>query len=321
MKYSIEIQPSGVRFETENNLLDDALQQEIVLEHSCKTGECGVCSAQIISGSFEDKEGNKITSGEILTCQSKAMTDSVIQAKYYPELAGIAVRTVPCKVSSYDHVSEDIVVLSLRLPPTAKFDYLAGQYIDLSFKGIKRSYSIANVKSDSSEIELHIRKVPNGQMSTLLWDHLKPNLLMRLEGPKGTFFLRESDKPLILMAGGTGIAPIKAIVEQLIAQDSKRDVYVYWGMPTKSGFFLSADDLTASKPNIRFIPVLSGSDDSWFGRKGFVHEAVIQDFDSLDAHEVYACGSPVMIDAAKLAFNEKNLPVDAFFSDAFTAAT
>jgi CDP-4-dehydro-6-deoxyglucose reductase len=320
MQFEVEIQPSGVTFLTENNVLEDALSKSIPLEHSCKNGTCGVCSAEIVSGEVENKEGQVVNIGKILTCCSKAKSNLVLIANYYPELVDIKQKTLPCKVASFDYVTDDIVVIRFRFPPKANFDYLPGQYVDLSFQGVRRSYSIANAKQESKEIELHIRKVPNGQMSALLFGQLKDNQLMRIEGPKGTFFIREGDKPLILLAGGTGIAPVKAILEQLNCENDLRDIYVYWGMPSIKAFYLEIfDEVSAMRENVHYVPVLSG-DESWEGRTGLVHQAVFDDFDSLEEYEVYACGSPLMIEAAKDLFLKKGLPESAFFSDAFTPA-
>lgn len=318
MKFNVKIEPSGKSFKSELNLLDDAISQSISLEHSCKTGQCGACTVEVLSGSVENEHGNVVTSGTVLSCQSKVLTDAVLHASYFPELSEIKQQTVPCKVSSFDYKTSDIIVITFRLPPTAKFDYLPGQYVDLSFKGIKRSYSIANAKKESKELELHIRKVDNGQMSELIFGNLAENQLMRIEGPKGTFFVRDRAKPLILLAGGTGIAPVKAIVEELVNNDDPREVYIYWGMPLVEGFYLdSLKTLANDKSNIHYIPVLSG-DEEWNGRRGFVHQAVCEDFESLDMYDIYACGSPVMIETAKHAFYEKGLSQDSFYSDAFT---
>lgn len=318
MTFNIEIQPSGKCFKSEMNLLEDAISQSVPLEHSCKTGECGSCSVEVLSGTVENENGVVVDTGTILTCQSKALSDAVLKANYYPELAHIKQQTLPCKVATFEYVTQDIVVIRFRFPPTAKFDYLPGQYVDLNFKGVKRSYSIANAKRESKELELHIRKVPNGQMSELIFGELKDNQLMRIEGPKGTFFLRDSTKPLILLAGGTGVAPVKAIVEELIKNEDSREVYIYWGMPSSEGFYLeSLDTIAKEKSNIHYIPVLSGNGD-WNGRKGFVHQAVCEDFNSLEQYDVYACGSPLMIDTARNDFSEKGLPLDNFYSDAFT---
>lgn len=320
MAYRIEIQPSGVHFQSEKNLLDDALEQSIPLEYSCKTGECGTCEAEVISGDIDNGGGEIVNQGIVLTCQSKALSDAVLKAKYYPELASQKLQTLPCKVASFHYVTDDIVVIKLRFPPTATFDFLPGQYVDLNFKGIKRSYSIANAQQVSSGLELHIRKVPNGKMSEVVFSGLKENQLMRIEGPKGTFFIREGDKPLILLAGGTGIAPIKAMVEELLVNQDERDIYIYWGMNSPNSFYLkSLDEFAKQHAHIHYTPVLL-SEEQWDGRMGFVHQAVCDDFESLREYQVYACGSPLMINAAQEAFVAKKLPREQFFSDAFTAA-
>lgn len=322
MKYNIEIQPSGVSFKSEDNLLEDALSQSIPLEYSCKTGDCGACSAEIITGNVENEHGDIVTQGEILTCQSKAKSDVVLKANYYPELIHIKQQTIPCKVSSFEYVTEDIVSIKFRFSPTAKFDYLPGQYVDLSFKGIKRSYSIANAKSESKELELHIRKVPNGKMSELLFDELKENQLMRIDGPKGTFFVKCNVKPLILIATGTGIAPIKAIVEDLLVKEDKRDVHIYWGMQYQKELYCNELIALANQnQNISFTAVLSRELEVLPDyQQGYVQNAVIRDFSSLSDVEVYACGSLSMIEDAKALFLQYHLPVDSFFSDAFTPA-
>lgn len=322
MKFNVEVQPAGVKFDSENNILDDALSQFIPLEHSCKTGDCGACCADIVSGLIENENGVLVTAGKILTCQSKAKSDIILKANYYPELVHIKQQTIPCKVSSFEYVTEDIVIIKLRFPPATKFDYLPGQYIDLNFKGIKRSYSIANAKKSLNEIELHIRRVPKGQMSDLLFTSLVEQQLMRIEGPKGTFFIKQNNKPLILIATGTGIAPIKAIVEELLFKKDKRNIYIYWGMQfAKELYCKELIELVKCYPHIKFTPVLSQDFEIEKDyKKGYVQNAVINDFDSLENMEVYACGSIHMINDAKKIFIQHHLSPDAFYFDAFTPA-
>ena len=320
MTFKIQIQPAGIHFQSEKNILDDAINQSIPLEHSCKTGDCGVCAAVVLSGKIENENGDMVTTGTVLTCQSKALSDATLQVLYHPELIGLKLQTLPCKVADFEYVTDDIMVIKFRFPPTAKFDYLPGQYVDLSFKGIKRSYSIANTKQVSFGLELHVRKVVNGQMSEALFSEMKKGQLMRIEGPKGTFFIRKGEEPLILLAGGTGIAPIKAMVEELIANQDKRDIHIYWGMSSVDSFYLwELDELSVKNKQIHYTPVLSGGDE-WNGRTGFVHQAICDDFLSMQNFHVYACGSPVMINAAKAAFLNKGLPSNQFISDAFTPA-
>ncbi|MCG9683904.1 FAD-binding oxidoreductase [Vibrio sp. Isolate23] len=320
MQYDITLSPSGVRFSSQDNLLDDALSQEITLEHSCKNGDCGVCEAKVISGEVLNELGEKVHSGTILTCQSKAISDLVLEAEFYPELSAIKQQTLPCKVSNITFPTEDILIIKFRFPPTANFIFRPGQYLDLIFKGVKRSYSIANAMVDSQELELHIRKVPKGKMSDLLFNDLKANQLMRIEGPKGTFFVRASNRPIVFLATGTGIAPVKAMVEQLIHDNDKRDVAIYWGMRTPDEIYDEAFiKLLKGNKHIRFIPVLSRSPE-WGGRVGYVQNAVIEDIANLEPYDVYACGSLSMIEAAKALFSDHNLPLKHFHSDAFTPA-
>lgn len=320
MSYIIEIQPSGVQYESKDNLLEDALSQSIPLEHSCKTGDCGMCSADVLSGQVQNEHGQIIKQGKVLTCQSKAISDVILKANYYPELIHIKLQTFPCKVAKVCYVTDDIVSLTFRLPPTAKLEYLAGQYVDLSFQGIKRSYSIANACKDSNEVELHIRKVPQGKMSDLIFGQVKEAQLMRMEGPKGTFFVRDNTKPLILLATGTGIAPIKAIVEQLIQSQDKREIHIYWGMQYKKELYCKELVQLASDHNhITFSPVLSREHDAQ-AFTGYVQDAVCEDFESLESYEVYACGSLKMIEDSKAKFISRSLSSESFYSDAFTPA-
>lgn len=323
MQYNIEIQPAGVSYKSEDNLLNDALEQSIPLEHSCKTGDCGVCVAEVKGGHVENENGEIVSSGQVLICQSKAKSDAVLSAHYYPELVNIKSQTLPCKTASIRFPTEDVIVLTFRFPPTAKFDYLAGQYVDLNYKGVTRSYSIANAKSDTKEVELHIRRVENGKMSALLFDsELKTNQLMRLQGPKGTFFVRDGDKELVFVATGTGIAPVKAMVEDLINKGDRRKVHVYWGMRHKQDAYSDdLEQLSRAYDHIQYTLVLSREDSaSKSVHTGYVQDAVCKDFDSLESVDVYACGSLSMINSAKNVLIEKGLSKDAFFSDAFTPA-
>lgn len=323
MSYIIKIFPSSVEFtgKDDETILDSALSNDVHLEHSCKNGDCGVCESEIISGKAINAVGEVFSNGDrILTCNCRPNSDLQLQANYFPELAGQVKKIVPCKVTSAIMGSEDVLKLVLRLPPTSQTKYLPGQYINLQYKGVIRSYSVANANEDDG-IELHIRNVPNGQMSSLLFDDLKENTLMRLEGPCGTFFIRHSERPIIFLAGGTGFAPVKAMVEHLLQNKSKREIYIYWGMPTAKDFYSNLPtEWSILFDNVHFIPVVSSNDEIWLGRKGLVHHAVMEDFSSLESFDIYACGSPLMINASKKDFIAKNLSVDNFYSDAFTAS-
>ncbi|WP_442910769.1 FAD-binding oxidoreductase [Kluyvera sp. CHPC 1.251] len=323
MSHIIKIFPSDISFsgDGDKSILDAALTAGIHLEHSCKSGDCGICESDILNGEAVDVEGKVYGKGDkILTCCCKPKMDLELSAHYFPELDGQIKKIVPCKVSKALLVSDDVISINLRMPPTAKLGFLPGQYVNLQYKGVTRSYSIAN-SNEADGVELHIRNVVSGQMSTLIFDNLQENTLMRIEGPCGTFFIRESDRPVIFLAGGTGFAPVKAMVEYLVQQKTNRLIYIYWGMPLAKDFYSSLpQELSQLYDNINFIPVVSEYDSNWEGRKGLVHHAVMEDFGSLESFDIYACGSPVMIDASKKDFMTKGLSVEHFYSDAFTAS-
>ncbi|EHL31281.1 FAD-binding oxidoreductase [Legionella drancourtii] len=318
MTYNVKINPAGIIYKALKNktILDGALENKLFLEYSCKKGNCNLCEASLLSGSVKNEHGEVISSGKFLTCSSYAETNISLNASYCPELANIESMTLPCKVDKLAIKADDIAILTLRIPPTSAFNYLPGQYIDLSYQGVKRSYSLANIK-ENSLIELHIRLLPNGEFSQLL-KNISLNQLMRIEGPKGTFFIRETTNPIILLAGGTGFAPIKAMAEGLISAGSSREIFIYWGMTEAKRFYTDvASNWAKEFKNIKYIPVVSGNDESWKGRFGLVHEAVLEDFSSLSRYEVYACGSPNLIDKAKELFLQEGLNPDNFYADAF----
>jgi CDP-4-dehydro-6-deoxyglucose reductase len=217
------------------------------------------------------------------------------------------------------------MLLKLKLPMSERLQFLAGQYIDILLKdGRRRSFSLANAPHDDALLELHIRHIQGGFFTDHVFNEMKEKAILRIEGPLGSFFVREdSDRPLILMAGGTGFAPIKGIVEHLIAQESNRPIHIYWGARDKADLYLNqlAQQWSAEHSNIEYTPVLSATKDtSWQGRTGFVHQAVADDHKDLSTHEIYACGPPAMIDAGRKAFNNNGLDEDFFFTDAFTYA-
>ena len=329
MKKIVKILPSGMEFEAvvDTSVLESALVENVVLEHSCLNGSCGVCKARLIKGEidfFDPK--NKIpneekSQGYFLSCQSKPLSSIEIEADYYPELSDLQRMVTPAKVNNIEFVAEDVVIVKLRLPPKGSMKFLAGQYFDLIIGGTRRSYSAASSSSNTQEIEMHIRKVQNGEMSSKIFNDLKLESLVRLDGPQGSFFVRESARPIIFLAGGTGFAPVKAMVESLIESNDTREIKIFWGASTHSGFYSQMPFKWASeRGNIEYIPVLSGVDSSWSGEEGLVHKAVLKLVDNLLDYDVYACGSQVMIDAASNDFQKKGHDPKYFYSDAFVPA-
>jgi len=328
MAFSVLLKPSGKIFSTEtgSSILDSAIKSDVHLEHSCMDGSCGACKAKLVRGEVKQLNIQKaLTSSEteegyILTCCTEAISSLELVANYYPQLAAIKKIVQPCKVEDLSFPSNDVAILKLKIPPAAKFNYLAGQYIQLIVKGERRSYSIANSKDSYSGIELHVRRVADGLFSEFIFNELKIGQLLRFEGPIGSFFVREADTPIVFLAGGTGFAPVKAMVEQLIEQNSSREIYIYWGASTKSGFYSNlASEWQSKCQNIHYIPVFSG-DGTYDGRKGLVHKAVIEDIREMSEYEVYACGSPLMIEAARKDFMNSGLDSNNFYSDAFVSS-
>lgn len=324
MVVKIEIQPSGVTFPADESvtILDAALNNNINISYSCKNGSCGACKTKLVSGEVNYlKESclseNEAAEGFILTCCTTAKSDITLNTDYHPELSGIKPKTFVSKVNELVIDSDsNVAIVKLRLPPNANLNYLSGQYIDLILNGQRRSYSIANAPTDF--VELHIRKVEQGFFSQIIFNELKLQQLIRFEGPYGTFFVRNDKRPLIFLAGGTGFAPVKSMVEQLLKNDDKRPVHIYWGMPTGKHFYSNEPTIWAKQyPHIHFIPVVSENDPLWTGHTGLVHKAVLQEINDLSEFSVYACGSPAMISAAHQDFLPQGMKEEYFYSDAF----
>ena len=314
----------GKQYDTQGDqsILDAALKSNIVFEYSCKTGQCGVCKATLLEGEIvEIQDQLALTDQErrdskILTCCCAATTDLKIDAVDLSALHGIDVKTLPARVNQVTYLNENIVEVTLRLPPTANFQFIEGQYLDVIWNSIRRSYSIASINSEE-EITLLIKRFENGQMSNYWFNKAQVNDLLRIEGPKGTFFLRDADKPLIFLATGTGIAPIKSILNSL-EQDSnyqqQQPISVYWGNRYPDEFFWKAE---FHKLRIDFFNVLSLSLAEWVGEKGYVQDIALSRNTNLGKVSVYACGSNIMIQSAKKNFLEAGLRESEFYSDAF----
>ena len=337
MAFKITIQPSGHTFQAEpgESLLAGALREGYGLPYGCRGGACGSCKGRIVSGEVSYPGIQPVAlsdddraAGRALFCCAVPTTDAVIEARELAVVKDIEIKRMPCRVERIERVSHDVVVLHLKLPANDRFNYLPGQYLDFLLKdGKRRSFSMAGPPVDPGGlITLHIRHYPGGMFSGFVFNELKERAVMRFEGPLGTFFLREdTDKPVIFMAGGTGFAPVKAIVEQALAAGSLRQFVLYWGVRRRADLYMAdvAAAWEAQHSNFTFIPVLSDPqpDDAWAGRTGFVHQAILDDFGDLSGYQIYACGPPVMIESGRKAFvAERGLPESEFYSDAFTIA-
>lgn len=329
----VTLQPSGHSFDVPEgkNILQAGLDAGFSMPYSCRTGTCKTCRGMIREGRVDygfthpnylpDSDKAK---GYALLCQATPLTECVIEVHELEGLAGIKPRLSPCRVTKIDKRAPDVAVVSLRLPSNENMLFLAGQYIDFLLKdGKRRSYSIASKPAPEgvTQLELHIRHTPGGAFTDHVFGPMKEKDILRFEGPLGTFYLREeSDKPIVMVASGTGFAPIKAICESMLAKGMKRPVTLYWGCRAKRDLYMLEVPSSWQDANLRFVPVLSDPtpECQWSGRKGFVHRAVMEDFPDLSGHQVYACGAPVMVDAARADFVAKcGLPAEEFLADSF----
>jgi len=324
MSYNVRLSPSNIEFtvQDQQSILEAALAENITLEYSCSNGQCGECKALLESGIVDEKEHAEdihLEKNQILTCMSHPKTDLLLKAEYFKELQHIKRKTVPVKVDEIKHISDDILILKFRLPPTASFEYLSGQFIDLMWNGQKRSYSLASNKVINNILELHIKKVESGVFSDFLFNQLKENPILRVFGPLGTFFVRESELPIIFICTGSGFAPVKSMVEQLIENNSERKIYIYWGGRYRSDLYSELPKQWAKQyTNISYTSVYSKQIKLIQGEaKGYCQHEVLKQHQNLSRFEVYACGSDKMIHDAKTLFVEHGLQDDKFHSDSF----
>ena len=339
MSFQITIQPSQHQFaaEADTSVLDAALAAGIVLPYSCRSGACSTCKAKVLSGSVEAGaspaqilSADEIEAGFTLLCQARPTSDLVIESRELRLASDIQIRKIPSRVTTIQRPTTDVALLTLQLPATETFRFHAGQYIEVILKdGKRRSYSMANAPHSASALELHIRHLSGG----LFTDHvfgagataMKEREILRLEGPFGSFFLREdSQLPIVMLASGTGFAPIKSIVEHMVQQNIHRPVTLYWGGRRPGDLYMNelVEQWAKTIPDFTYIPVISDAlpEDGWIGRTGFVHRAVMQDFPDLSGYQVYACGAPIVVDSARREFVAAcKLPEDAFFADSFTS--
>ena len=333
MSRTVTVLPAGHRFEVDESetVLAAAIRQGVGLPYGCQDGACGSCKCRWISGDFElashqlkalsEDERN---AGMVLTCRMLPHADVVIECAELPAADMFPVRKMPCRVQEIRMAAPDVAVLRLQLPANEALRYHAGQYLQFILRDAsRRSYSMANAPGPEPVVELHIRHMPGGKFTDQVFGSLKARDILRMEGPYGSFYLRDDgDKPLLLLASGTGLAPIKAMLEQLRAQASTRPATLYWGARKRADLYLLdwAREQAEQLDWLRFVPVLSEPDTDWQGRTGFVHRAVMEDLPDLSGHEVYACGSPAMVDAAREDFlGLCGLPEEAFHCDAFTS--
>ena len=333
--FQITVEPSGRSFSTTagETILAAGIRQGIGLPYGCKDGACGSCkckklSGEVVHGEHQSKalSAEEEAAGLILTCCAQAQTDLVLESRQVTEAGALPIKKLPTRVASLERKSSDVMLIKLQMPANDAFQYRAGQYVEFILRdGARRSYSMASAPAADAPLELHIRHMPGGRFTDHVFGAMKEKEILRIEGPFGSFFLREdSGKPMVMLASGTGFAPIKAIIEWMQQQGISRPTTLYWGGRRPSDLYLHDWVLAqqASSPWLRYVPVVSDAlpEDAWTGRTGFVHRAVLEDLPDLSGHQVYACGAPIVVDSAKRDFcAQAGLPEDEFYADAFTS--
>ena len=335
MSFNVTVQPSGRTYtaNADEALLAAAIRNGIGLPYGCKDGACGSCKCKKIEGTvthgphqLKALSHEEEAAGFILTCCGVPQTDVIIESRQVTDESAFPVKKIPTRVASLAKASHDVMVVRLQLPAADVFKYHAGQYVEFLLRdGDRRAYSMANaphLQLENPGVELHIRHMPGGKFTDHVFGALKEKEIMRVEGPFGSFYLREdSKKPMVLLASGTGFAPIKAMIEHLQFKGSTRPAVLYWGGRRPADLYMNDWVMArvAEMPNLRYVPVVSDAlpEDAWAGRTGFVHKAVLEDFADLSAVQVYACGAPIVVDSAQAAYIAAGLPADEFFADSF----
>jgi len=328
MAHRVTLKPSGHTYEVEEGktILQAGLDAGHMLPYSCRAGVCRTCRGTVVEGKVDYGLAHETylpqsdrDKGYALLCQAKPLSDLVVEVR---EVHGVRPRIIPCRVEKLDKPASDVAVIGLRLPMNENFRFLAGQYVDILLKdGKRRSYSLAT-KPDTggvTALEIHVRHTPGGLFTEQVFTKLKVRDLLRFEGPLGSFYLREeSEKPMILLASGTGFAPIRSIIEAALEKklEQKRPMTLYWGCRVRQDLYQMELAQSWVRPGFKFVPVLS--DEKWDGRTGFVHRAVMEDFPDMSGVQVYACGAPIVVESARKDFSlQCRLPAEEFFADSF----
>ena len=337
MRFNVHMLPSGRSFTAtaDETLLAAAIGQGIGLPYGCKDGACGSCKCKKLAGTvshgahqLKALSAEEEANGFILTCCCVAHSDLVLESRQVTDESAFPIRKMPVRVASLVRASDDVMIIRLQLPASDLMKYHAGQYVEVLLAGgDRRAYSMANAphtQVDAPGIELHIRHMAGGKFTEHVFGAMKEKEILRIEGPYGSFFLREdSDKPMVLLASGTGFAPIKALIEHMQHKNITRPAVLYWGARRPRDLYMNDWMLAkvAEMPNLRYIPVISDAlpQDDWTGRTGLVHQSVLEDFSDLSGHQVYACGAPVVVESARGDYSAlAGLPAEEFFADSFT---
>jgi CDP-4-dehydro-6-deoxyglucose reductase len=339
-EFSVRIEPHArtLRVTAAQPLLEAALAAGLNLPHSCKSGHCASCRARLVSGEVRYPGARPLgitadeeRAGYILLCQARAASDLTVEARLVASVADVEIKTLPCRIEALNPLAPDVMQVLLRLPSVERLPFHAGQYLDVLMDGGKRrSFSIASPPHDSEFLELHVRKVAGGGFTERLFgggagtDALRVGSLLRIEGPVGQFSYRDGTAPVIMIAGGTGFAPLKSMLRHALETGGERRIHLYWGARHPRDVYENERvlDWVRRYPHLSFTVVLSqaGAAEAGHTRTGWVHEAVLQDYPDLTGFEVYAAGPPAMIEAIRAGFFRHGLAPDSLHFDSFDYA-
>jgi CDP-4-dehydro-6-deoxyglucose reductase, E3 len=335
MAYRVTLKPSGHSYQAspDETLLQAALNAGLTIPYGCRNGACGACKSKVLEGRVDCADAlphalsaEDMAAGFALTCCARPLSDVTLEVREVISQNDIPVRTMPCRVHEIKRVAEDVIIMRLKLPTNERLQFIAGQYIEFLLQdGKRRAFSLANAPYEDDLLELHLRLIPGGSFTAHVFSSMKERDILRFEGPLGSFRLHEeSTRPIIMLAGGTGFAPIKALVEHAIHSQITRPMAIYWGARNHAGLYLPdlPKQWATEHSHITYVPVLSEPDqnDGWNGRTGLVHQAVLEDITDFSPYQVYACGAPIMVEAALRDFTNRGLPPDQFFADIFSYA-
>ncbi len=323
MVYSIRVADTDISFPCDagTTILEAVRRAGYEVPYSCQRGACESCRGFVRSGEVETSQS---VGQYVLFCQTRPKSDLEIVPREIRRIDPAAKSVIDAKVLRVTQAADDVRIVQLRFPPGVRVKFKAGQYLDVILAdGEKRSFSMANAPQQSDLAVLHVRVVPGGRFSGEVLPGLSVGDTLRLELPSGDFWLRPGDKPILLVASGTGFAPIKSILEDAFSKRSTLPMALYWGARRRKDLYLAElpEQWAVLHPGFRFVPVLSEPDVDWRGRVGFVHRAVMQDYPSLAGFAVYACGVVAMVGAARRDFSsECGLSLDDFYCDAFVTS-
>ena len=333
VSHSVVLHASGKRFEVAagESVLEAAQRAGLALPYSCLAGVCGSCKAELLDGTvtYPRNPPSALNALErahhqVLLCQAVPASDLRLAAREVASVADLPRRVLALRLVRKDRLAPDVMRLELQPPPGDRLRRLAGQYLDVLLEdGKRRAFSIANAPHGGDAIELHIRHVAGGGFTGRVFQQLEPGAVLQVEGPLGTFVPREdSERPLLFVAGGTGFAPVKALIEHFLHLGTRRPMTLYWGARSADELYLRdlPERWAREVPGFCFVPVVSDPQCAAGLRSGLVHEAVLEDLPELADHDVYMSGPPAMIDACRRRFVEAGLPETRLYYDSFDYA-